>query len=49
MTPDAVLAAIVSGFVSCVATVISLKTDLHWIKCMLNDHEDRLRKLEEKQ
>lgn len=39
-------ASAVTGLLSSVLTVVALKVDVRWMKEKLNDHEQRLRKLE---
>ena len=42
------LIAIVTGLTSGVATVITLKTDINWIKKIVEDHGKRLSHMERK-
>lgn len=39
-------ASAATGLLSSVLTVVALKVDMRWMKEKLNDHEQRLRKLE---
>lgn len=44
---NALLISGLSGFVSAVATVTAIRTDISWLKLIVNDHSKRILKLEE--
>ncbi|MEZ9543253.1 hypothetical protein AB4306_07835 [Vibrio splendidus] len=44
---DALVIAFITGGVSSLGTIAALKTDIHWIKRVQQDQEQRKRKLED--
>ena len=44
---EALIIALITGGVSSLGTIAALKTDIHWIKRVQQDQEQRKRKLED--